>query len=123
MRRPGRGSPRTASGVSTRPSGSVTELAALQRAALGTGGHAERVGRVDVEPAGPRVLDDRVAERRDPVVNRERENPVAVALERFTGAELLDLDRVAQLADHAFEARRTGRRARAGRTASAGSSR
>ena len=55
-------------------------LAALQRAAFRAERDAERVGRLDVEAAGPDVLDERVADRRDAVVHREDEDAVAVTL-------------------------------------------
>ena len=83
--------------------GERDRLAALQRAALGPVRDAERLGRLDVEAAGPLVLDERVADRRDAVLDREDEDAVAVALERLARAQLVDLDRVAELAEDAPE--------------------
>ena len=91
MRRPGRGAPTTASGGDDAAVGQRHGLAALQSAALGARRDAERLGLLDVEAAGPLVLDERVADRGHAVVDREGEDPVLVALSSVSGAQLLDL--------------------------------
>ena len=96
-----------------RPSGERDRLAALQLPALGAVGHAERIGGLDVEPARPLVLDERVADRGNAVLDREDEQLVAVALERRARAQLLQLEPVrqppedaAQVAEEVAEPRR-----------------
>src|SRR5581483_1765747 len=74
-------------------------LTALQRTALGAGRHPERICRRHVEPAGANVLVDRVPDGRDAVVDREDEDPVAVALERLAGPDLPYLERIRELAE------------------------
>ncbi len=101
--RPGRGAPTTASGLTNAAVGERDCLAALQCAALGAGRDAERLGCLDIEAAGPFVLDERVAHRRDTVLDREDEDAIAVALERLARPQLVDLDWVAQLAEDAAE--------------------
>jgi hypothetical protein len=78
----------------------LDRLAPLEQAALRRL-DAEAVGRVDVEAAGPRRLEQRVAERRDAVGWRERGEVVAVPLEHCARLELLELDRVRELAEDA----------------------
>ena len=56
-------------------------LAGLQAPALGAGRHAERVGLRDVEAARPRLLDERVAERRHAMRHLERDDAVLAAVE------------------------------------------
>ena len=104
--RPGRAGPSTASGVITRPSASVTGLAGLEDPPLGARRHAERVGRGDVEASRPLVLDERVAERRDAVVEREGLDPVLAALELLARLELHERERIRQPAEERLQARR-----------------
>ena len=56
-------------GETTRPSASVTALAALELPAFAAVGHAEARRLVDVETSGPLVLDHGVADRGDPMVD------------------------------------------------------
>ena len=81
--RPARAGPTTASGVSVRPSGSVIDSPRWSFPRSGPFGHAERVGRLDVEAARPLVLDERVADGGHAVRDREDEQLVVVALERL----------------------------------------
>ena len=61
---------------------------------LPAGRDAERVRGVDVEAAGPLVLDERVADRGDAVIDGERLDAVLAALERLPRLELDELERV-----------------------------
>ena len=71
-------------------------LAALQLPELRAGRRAEGGGALGVEPAGPVVLDEHVANGRAAVARRERLQPVAVEPQRLVDVELLDLQRVAE---------------------------
>ena len=95
--RPGRGGPSTSSGVTTRSSSSVIDSPRLQQPSRRPVGHAERVGRVDVEAPGPRVLDQREAERLHAVRDREGDEVVVASLEHVAGLQLDELERVGQL--------------------------
>ena len=59
--------------------------------------NAERAGRLEIEAARPRVLDDAVAVRTDAVLDHEGEDPVIAALERISRRELLQVDVVGKL--------------------------
>ena len=108
-------SPSTCSGVTTRPSGERHRLAALERAALGPVRDAERVGGLDVEPARPVVLDERVADRRDAVRDREGDEAVVAAVERVARGELDELVRVGEPAEDPAQRAEQLARARAAR--------
>ena len=56
-------------------------LAALQHAPLATERDAQPIGDLDVEPSGPLVLDERVADRVTPCSTLNARDLVAVALE------------------------------------------
>ena len=75
----------------------------LQLAAQRPERHPQRRCRLHVEPAGPDVLAQRVAEACHPVVGGERLDPVAVALQRLPRLELDQRQRIRQPADHAVE--------------------
>ena len=77
--RPGRASPSTCSGATTRPSGSVTGVPACSDPRSGPNGNAQRVGCSDVETPRPLVLDERVAEGVAPVADAEGPHLVPVA--------------------------------------------
>ena len=97
--RPGRGGPEH---LVRRDDAVVLErdrLAGLQQPARRPDGHAERVRRLDVEAARPRVLDQREAERLDRVGDREGDEVVVAALEHVAGRQLHQLERVGQLAE------------------------
>src|SRR5581483_6465280 len=80
-------------------------LAALEDPAFATGRNAERVGRLDVEAARAVVLDERVAERRDAVVERERVDAVLAALELLAHVELDEGEPVRQPAEERAQPR------------------
>ena len=93
----------TASGVTTVPSASVTDSPRWSAPRSGPNGTPSASAASRVELAGPVGLVDGVADRRDAVVNREDEDPVAVALERLARAHLDRLERVREPAEHAAE--------------------
>lgn len=68
----------------------------LERAPRRAVGDAEPVGRGRVEAAGPLVLDEGVADRRDAVVEREGAQLVAVAAQAVAGLQLDELHRVGE---------------------------
>ena len=75
-------SARLAEDVGRRDYAAIAErhgLATLQHAPLATGRDAQPIGDLDVEPSGPPGLDERVADRRNPVLDLERRDLVAVA--------------------------------------------
>ena len=76
--------------------GQRQRLARLEHPALPAGGHAERVGRGDVEAARPLVLDERVAERADTVLDGERLDHILTALEPLARRQLDERERVRQ---------------------------
>ena len=78
-------------------------LAALEDAALGAVRDAEPVRRLDVEASRAHVLDERVADGRDAVVDRERLQPVPVPLEARARLELDRLQRVGEPPEDAPE--------------------
>ena len=67
----------------------LDRIAALEQAPLARV-DAESVGGLDVEAARPRLLDERVADRRDTVRRREGGQVVAVALDHCTRLQLLE---------------------------------
>ncbi len=67
-------------------------LAALERAVGGAHRYAQRGGLLRVEAAGPLVLDERPADRRRPVLGRERAHAAAVAPDLHARADLVDAD-------------------------------
>ena len=73
--------------ASTRPSASVTLSPRWSTPRSGPG-DPERIGGLDVEPSRPRRLDQRVAERGDAVLDRERRQHVLLAVERVARLEL-----------------------------------
>ena len=62
-------------------------------------GNAQTVGDLDVEAAGPALLDQRIAEPRDAVVDAERLDGIAVSLEPVSGRELDEVELVGELAE------------------------
>ena len=90
-------------------------LAALEPAEVGPELDAQLARALGVELARPRILDERVAERRPAVVDLERGDPVAVALELVVRLELDQLEREGEPPDHRRRAARTGAPARAAR--------
>ena len=79
--------------------GEGDRLAALQQATLGAERHTERIGRLDVEASRALVLDQRVTDRRDAVLDGKRHQAVVVAGERVAGTELPELVPVGELAE------------------------
>ena len=79
---------------------SVDALPALQAPEVGTGAHAQALGQRGVEAAGTLLLEQRVAQGRDPVLDREGRHPVAVALDGVAGRQLVDLERIGDAAHH-----------------------
>ena len=59
----------------------------------------ERVGRLHVEPPRTRVLDERIADRRDTVRDGEDDEAVIVPDQLVSGAQLLQLDGVGEPAE------------------------
>ena len=76
-------------------------LAALQHPSLRPRGHADGVGRLDVEPARARLLDERPADCRHPVTDRERFQPVLRPLEDLARFDLDELQRIVEPAEEA----------------------
>ena len=100
---PGPGLAEDLVGHNRAPVGKRHGNAALQFTAHRPVGHAERIGRLDVEPTGPSRFDQRPAERRDAVPDIERRQPIVVAFEYVARFELDQPDVVAQLSDHALQ--------------------
>jgi hypothetical protein len=95
------------------PVGKLDHIAALQASEERTFRDAEGLRGVEVEAAGPGVLHERVAVRRQPVLDRECLDPVVLPVEAVPGAELLQRELVAEPSEDApenaeelFEARR-----------------
>ena len=95
--RPGRGGPRTCSGRTSPPSGKLDGLAGLESAEERPLGDAERSRGLDVEAAGARKLDERVAVGGDAVRDLEGDDAVVPAVDHVAVTQLHELDRVAQL--------------------------
>jgi hypothetical protein len=74
-------------------------LPGLQPSAVRAGRNAERVGRSHVESSGPLLLDDRVAERVGPVLDRESLDRVVAALQPLPRLELDRCQRIREPAD------------------------
>ncbi len=102
-RRPRRVGPSTCSG-STGPSLPATSSPRCSLPKSGPSATPSDRASSGVEAAGPRLLDERVAEGGDPVLDRERLDRVAVEADAAAGLELVDLDRVADAADDPVEA-------------------
>ena len=75
----------------------VTALESAEQWALG---HAELARSDFVEAPGALVLDQRVPVRGDPVLDAERLDPVGAEAHLVVALELLEVERVAQAADH-----------------------
>ena len=85
---PGRPGPSTASGVITRPSSSVSGSPAWRIPRSRPGGTPSASAAATSKRPGPLVLDERVADGGDAVVDRERVDAVLPALERVARLEL-----------------------------------
>src|SRR5205823_3379384 len=85
--------------------GQLDVLPGLQLPARRAGRDAEPVRDGDVEAAGPRRLDERVPERSDAMVGRERFDRVLAARHRLPRLELDEADRVRQAPDERLEPR------------------
>ena len=83
------------------PVGERHALAPLEKSACGTVGDTEAVCRVDVEPAGPHGLDERVPDRGHPVLHRKRLQPVGLPFDDRPRLELDGLERVGKPAEDA----------------------
>ena len=77
----------------------VDGLAALEAAEVGAFGDAEAPRGLDVEAARAVVLDERVAERLDAVLDGEARDDEAVEADLLVGLELDHVERVAGAAD------------------------
>ncbi len=78
-------------------------LSPLKHAALRPVRHAEPVSGADVEAARALGLDERIADGRNPVIDREDLETVVAAIERRAGLQLDQLERVRQAPEHAPE--------------------
>ena len=81
--------------------GERDRLASLERPAQGAVRDAQRLRRLDVEAAGARLLDEGVADRGHAVRDGERDDRVAVAVERVPRTQLDEVERVGQLPEDA----------------------
>ena len=78
-------------------------LPRLEAPEVRSGRHAERRCGLDVEPPGPRQLDERVAVRRDPVGDAEHDDAVVTAVEHVPVPELDELEAVREPSEDALE--------------------
>ena len=78
-------------------------LPSLERASLGAWRDAEGVGGLHVETARARILDERVAHRRDTVGDREGGQAIVLADQLVAGPQLLQLDGVSEPPENAAQ--------------------
>ena len=97
----GPGGPSTSSGCTIAAAGERDRLAAPAGRPLGAGGTPSASAASTSKRPGRVVLDERIADRRDAVVDGERHEAVAVAVERVAGLELHELVRIREPAEDA----------------------
>jgi hypothetical protein len=85
------------------PVGKLDSIAALQAPEERTFRDAESLRSVEVEAAGPGVLHERIAVRRQPMLDCKRFDPVVLPVEAVPGPELLQRELVAEASEHAPE--------------------